>query len=123
MQSRSLVGKEVAVVVNEPWDFFTAHGAGPFRAKVLQIGPDPDVPTEDAALLRLETPLIYDGVDCEYFIARRRHEDDRIDALLTGAEIHSGLTRIPADRANSENPFDLSWWRGGVGLIATLRKV
>jgi hypothetical protein len=118
-----IIGSRVAILVSDPWDFVTINGAGPFMSTLLRIGPDPDVGGHEAALLQLETPLVYEGVSCEYFIASPRHERDDLSSLASGAEVLCGLTCIPADRANSANPFDLSWWRGGVGLIATVRKV
>ncbi len=122
MTTTNLVGIEVIIVVSDPWEFLTEHGTGPFIATVIQIGADQYVPGKKAILLQLKNPLIYNGLTCEYFIASPRLEGRNITALATGGEVYCGLTRIPADRAISSDPFDLSWWRGGVALVATLHQ-
>lgn len=121
MAIADLSGTRLRVIVSEPWEFVTAHGAGPFRGTILQTGPNEWSPGTEAILLQLKGPLIYEGVTCEYFIACPRVEGENVNALAVGQEIHCALTRIPSERANSPNPFDLSRWRGGVALVATLR--
>jgi hypothetical protein len=121
MTKAALEGLEVIIVVSDPWEFGTAHGSGPFLATVLQVGPKHWDSGTDAILLRLETPLVYEGITCEYFIASPRLDGGDIKALARGTEVDCTLTRIPADRAMSANPFDLSWWRGGIGLVGSLR--
>jgi hypothetical protein len=122
MSKANLVGMEVAIVVSDPWEFGTVHGTGPFFATVLQIGPNEWNPRTDAILLRLESPLIYKGVTCEYFVACPRVEGGDVNALATDAEVDCALTQTPSDRAHSPTPFDLSWWRGGIGLTGTVRR-
>jgi hypothetical protein len=122
MTKVGLIGMEMSIIVSDPWEFGTVHGTGPFIAKVLQIGIDQYIPGKELLLLQLKTPLIYQDVTCEYFIASPRLEGGDIKALVAkGDEVYCSLIRIPAERATSKNPFDLSWWRGGIGLIGTLR--
>jgi len=121
MAKDNLIDMEVVITVSDPWEFGTMHGTGPFVARVLQVGVDQHIPGKKAILLQLETPLTYQGVTCEYFVGSPRLERGDICALTKGDEVYCSLTRIPADRATATNPFDLSWWRGGIGLIGTLR--
>jgi hypothetical protein len=78
---------------------------------------------KEALLLKLHTPLSYRGINCEYFVASPRHEGTDLESLVSGAVVTFAFTRIPEDRATSANAFDLSWWRGGIGLIGTLQNV
>ncbi len=122
MTAATMVGTDITILVSEPWEFCSVNGAGPFLATVLAVGPNHWYPTGQAILLRLRSPVTYKGAACEYFIASPRYEGGDLQKLATGTDVDCGLTHIPADRAASANPFDLAWWRGGVGLIATLRR-
>ena len=113
--------------VGDPWDFMEEHGEGPLPCKVLQVGYDYWVlaqnnQKEEALLLQLENPVVFEGTSCEYFVAGPRHVGDSVSKLVDGSAVYCGLARIPEDKATSSDPFDLSWWRGGVGLIGTLRR-
>jgi len=122
MSKGQVIGMELEVVVSDPRDFGTIHGTGPFFSKVLQVHGEENVPGKGSILLRLKTPLEYEGVSCEFFVASPRLENENLRSLIEGKEVFCNLTRIPSERAASSNPFDLSWWRGGVGLIAALRR-
>lgn len=122
MTVAELVGMRVSITVSDPWDFGTEHGTGPFAAKVLQAGSNYWVSGEDALLLQLETSLSYQGSTCEYFVATPRFEIGSLASLISGYKVECNFTRVPESRTTSANPFDLSWWRGGVGLIGTLQK-
>jgi hypothetical protein len=117
------IGVEVNTLVSDPWDFGTIHGVGPFLAKILEVDIDKNTGKVQGLLLQLKTPLIYQNIDCEYFIAKLRHETGEFESLLTNKEVNCNLTRISTDCATSTNPFNLNYWRGGVGLIVSLQKV
>jgi hypothetical protein len=119
-RTTGLEGLPVRLVVSDPWEFGTAHGTGPFPATVLAVGAKHRDPRTDAVLVRLTPPLVHDGVPVEYLIATPRLEGADVKALAAGQPVDAALTRIPAERAQSGDPFDLSWWRGGLGLIGRL---
>lgn len=121
MTKLNAIGLELTTYVSEPWEFVSLNGAGPFIAKVLAA--KTNEPGKEMLLLQLHKPLSYRDIDCEYFVATLRHEGANLESLLTGAVVTFALTRIPEDRATSTNSFDLSSWRGGVGLIGTLQRV
>lgn len=121
MPNPSLAGMEVMIVVSDPWDFGTAHGTGPFAGKVLKVGRGEHVSGGQSILIQLNIPLDYQDVRCEFFVASPRSAMGSFDSLMEGEAVDCNLTRIPTDRATSTNPLDLSWWRGGVVLIGTLR--
>lgn len=121
MTASRLEGRRVEAVVSDPWEFVTEHGSGPFGATVVRVGPNSWKSESEALLVRLDGPLAFQGVPCEYFVASPRHATATIASLGSGAEVSCGLTRVSAEAANSPDPFDLSRWRGVVALLATLR--
>jgi hypothetical protein len=121
MTISGLTGKDVSILVSDPWEFVTEHGAGPVSAKILQTGPHSRGADTDAMLVRFDKPVTFRNLHCEYFIAAPRLETDSLEALAKGTEMHCNLTRIPEEQAVSHTPFDLSSWRGGIALIGTIR--
>lgn len=128
MDASGLIGMAVSISVSDPWEFDDLHGDGPLVGKILQVGPDYwarlySHGEKEALLLQLAKPLTFEGVVCEYFIASSRHETAHIGLLAGGDEVHCSLTRIPKEQATSLAPFDLHQWRGGIGLLALLKRV
>jgi hypothetical protein len=113
-----IIGMKVEIAVSDPWEFETETGTGTLYAKILQVGMENSAP---AILLQVENPVKYKNMVCEYFVASPRHTGTDLSTLLNDSEVFCALTLIPSDRIKSENPFDLSWWRGGVALIATVK--
>jgi len=122
MATKNLIGSDIELIVSDPWEFCSVHGTGPFLAKVTKVGRDSQIPTKEAIQIRFSTPLPYKGMLCEYFITSPRLESGDLGDLVYDREVFCSLTAISADRANSPDPFDLSWWRGGIGLIGTMRR-
>jgi len=100
--------------LTDPWDIVSAIGSGPFFARV--VGSEPPTQT---LLLELDPPFQYQSIECRYFVARARHEGVNLSDL-NSRTITCNMTLIPEDRARGATPFDLSWWRGGLGVIADL---
>ena len=113
---------QVRIMVSDPWDWGSQFGCGPFFAQALKWEQSDDG-RATSMLLRLSEPRTFEDVDCEYFIARPRHENSRLEGIARGQEVECGMTRITEEQVNSDKPFDLSRWRGGVGLIGSVRVV
>ncbi len=113
---QNLISKNVEIGVSDPWEFESETGVGKLSARVLQVGREGSI---SALLLQVDFPVKFKDVICEYFIASPRHKGKDF-TLLDKMSVPCGFTLIPRERAESENPFDLSWWRGGVGLIGGL---
>lgn len=109
----------VEITVSDPWEWGTEVGCGPFPAKVLKwkMGPD-GKPTQ--MLLSFLEPKTFQGVECTYFVGGPRFVGHRLEDVIRGGMVDCDLTRIPEERVNSADPFDLSWWRGGVGLTCAV---
>jgi len=116
-------GMTVEIIVSDPWDFGTAHGAGPFKACLTCAASDPNRAMKGtAAVFKLEETRMFRDVKCEYFVAQTRHEGSDLERLSVGEPVNCNLICIPVERALSDNPLDLAWWRGGVSLLASVRK-
>jgi hypothetical protein len=115
---KRLIGEALAFQASDPWDAVTVLGDGVLLLTVRQVGQDFDSPTREALLLSMDPPVEIRGQSCRHFVASSRYEGKEIHGILAGERIIVAVTHIPDDRM--ANPFDLSWWRGGVALIGTL---
>lgn len=120
---RHLIGKKVEISISDPWEFETETGTGKMLAVILEIGREMlHLDTESsttALLLQVDRPIEYKGDICEFFIASPRHQGKDF-TLLDEMAVPCAFTLIPLHRAKSENPFDLSWWRGGIALTGAI---
>ena len=110
--------RRVKVVLVDPWDLVTTAGSGPFGASIAKSGLNQI--GRATMLVRLDKPFMLSGDKYHYFVATARHENSSLEDLERNLTITCNLIRIPSDRAEGSNPFDLSWWRGGGAAIADL---
>lgn len=115
-----LKGMRVRVYLVDPWELVTAVGTGPLHALVLQVGRDSWLPEAKSLLLQLAMPFEFGGVVCEYVIASSRYRHDDLAGIAGGSSIVCGFTRISSEQAASDDPFDLTNWRGGLAWLGTL---
>lgn len=99
--------------ISDPWELGEALKWQAFDASIISV-------EGDDVLIRLLKPFVYKGVICEFFIASPRHEGDQVACLANGKSLFCGMTHIPPEQANSNRPFDLSSWRGGIAVIGNL---
>lgn len=119
-ESNTPVGMHVCVYLVDPWELVTAVGSGPLEATVLQVGRDSWLPEAKSLLLQLAMPFEFGGVVCEYVIASSRYRHDDLTGIAGGSSIVCGFTRISGEQAASDDPFDLTNWRGGLAWLGTL---
>lgn len=115
----TLLGRELRVIANEPWDFAGAWG-GWRPAIVVALSANHDEVGAPELLLRLATPVEFDGTPRTYFVATPRYRNRTFQELSSGP-VEGDLTWIPDQQADSPGRFDLSEWRGGLAAIATLK--
>jgi hypothetical protein len=108
----------IKIIVSDPWDFVTAEGSGPFRAQIIKTTKEESGRLR--ALIKLDTPIMFDKLTYEYLVAENRHLQHPLDEIVSGTKIPCSLTVTSPERAKSSNPTDLSWWRGGGTLTATI---
>src|SRR5256885_9165404 len=119
MKSNDFVGRKVHVLVVDPWDFVTTNGSGPFPATIIRTTNGSVGKTR--LLLEFDTPISYKNQQCLYFVADTRLTDQTMDTLFSNGKVGVNLNCVPDERLKSAEPFDLSWWRGGLSLIADLQ--
>lgn len=117
---QKLVGRELCVIVNDPWEFSSVWGTWR-QATIERVGRAHAAPEASAVLIRLAMPVEYQGMSCEYFVASPRYAGQEINALETQESLEASLTCVPQPKVTDGDPFDLGWWRGGAAGIATLR--
>ena len=117
---KELEGLSISIIVSDPWDFCTAHGTGPFRAKILRTGRD-DETGHLKALIELDHPLVFQAVEYRYLVSEDASYERPLESLLARSEADCGMAVISQERVDSSNPLDLSWWRGGPALTGTIK--
>lgn len=124
MSEKALVNKTVNIGFSEPWDLSEK------LEKDNSIGIITDAGTsinkyygnkEECVIISLKKSFQFDGLECKYFVASPRHEGITFKNLLNGDGINCSFVRVTKEQAESDNPFDTSWWRGSGGFIATIK--
>lgn len=103
----------VNVKISDPWDLGEALGWKPLAAEIISI-------KGESALVRLYNPFEFRKTCCQYFVASARYEGDTLANLAAGKPLFCGMTRVSTEQAKSSDPHDLSKWRGGMAMIATV---
>ncbi|MFA5858528.1 MAG: hypothetical protein WC955_05635 [Elusimicrobiota bacterium] len=111
--ANKLIGKSVILSIGDPWDFETEQGTGILKATIIAI-------KKDNFLLKLEKIVVFRNVECEYLVASTRYHVDIWDEISKNKPVTIAATVISKDRALGKDPFDLSWWRGGIGLLGDM---
>ena len=79
-----------------------------------------ELSSDTALLARLQEPLWHEGKPITHVVVQARHESDGFRDLKPGRKFSCNVTAIPAEQAASDNPLDLSWWRGGTAAITDM---
>jgi len=107
----NLIGEEVFIVANE----FIEES---LSVTILAFNED-----KRQLLLKIQPSLIVKDIIYPYAIASTRLEGDDWKTLVQDALIGCSITWIPTDKFKINNPFDLSWWRGGATAITSMGSV
>lgn len=114
------VGRRVQLVVSDPWDLVAPDGSVRFDATVMCAATYSNGAEEERLVIRLLNPTVWHEQTIEFFVARERHGRGLVDDLALGQAVECALIAIEAGRAHSSDPFDTSWWRGGLAANASL---
>jgi len=104
-------GARVSVQISEPWDLGERLAWRELTGEIAVVDA-----SENAVLIELDVS-VSDGKD--FFlnlVASPRHEGKRIADLSVEDSIICSFTGLTDERAQSKDPLDISWWRGG-GLV------
>ena len=122
-----LVGRDVSIVVSDPWQFGAEVGTGPFEASIRRVFSSAQASQtghveEERVLLQLARPFKYDGLKCEHLLAAPRLEGPWLDSLDAGNEVATNLMRVSEERTRMADPFHSGPSRErGFALIGSIR--
>lgn len=119
----SVVGRTIAVSISEPLEVAGVADTAPQVAEVLRVGVETGGGNDASILLRLKHPFSHEGIERQYFVVVTRYEGDDLLDLLRGEAIVCNLASAPAAQVQSADGLDLTAWRGGLVLTATLGAV
>lgn len=108
-----LVGLRLRFIVSEPWEFEAKNGFCSLDGKVVRAN-------DEALMFQSDKKVIVGTGAYDTFICSARLECGFLDMLTHGNDLWCSATGLPQEKINSSDPFDLSWWRGGGGVIGTL---
>ncbi len=116
-----IVGSSVEIQISDPFDLGVLLDGKPLIGKLLAY----DAPSDEDwnVLIRLNEPFDYSNAHCEYFVGGPRHVGTSLRAFVDGSRPFCSFTHISKERAQSQTPMDLTWWRGGIGIIGNLKMV
>jgi hypothetical protein len=109
-----LMNRVVSVLISEPWELSTPAG-GTGRKAVVKATHGGSA----SLLLELQEPVLHDKATYRMLVAVPRGHRPLVDTLAAGESAEADLYGIPEDRT-PEDPFNLDWWRGGLGIVGTL---
>jgi hypothetical protein len=107
----------ITISVSDPWDFGEAIEWKLLAGQMLQVADDDQ---GGRGLIMLDDAVNYDGSAWRYFVAKVRHQGDKITSLHSGKKVLSSMIGISAERAKSAQPLDTDHWRGGLAFIGDL---
>lgn len=92
----SLIGKRVALMISDPWEFGTECGVGPFYGRFTDAGTE-RISTVDVqrVLVALERPINYSSTIYVSAICNMRHEGNSLNDLQAGLAISVNVTFLP----------------------------
>lgn len=112
------MNRRVYIRLSDPWDLGKALGWRQLEGSIVNIKFDDGLPV--SVLVKLSESFNYKDTDCEYFIVSKRLKDGDFGAFAHGSALFSAMTRIPSSQVSADDPFDLSYWRGGVAIIGEI---
>lgn len=107
----------ICIRITEPWSFGEERAwkplIGVIVARTIADG-------TEKFLVRLEEETAFEGGKSRFLVGSSRTVHDIVPKDGADKPILCSYTFIPAERAESPDPFDLSWWRGGGAFIGDM---
>jgi hypothetical protein len=103
----------VELRISDPWELGEYLGWRTLESLVLRED-------RDAWLVELVQPFRYHDGEYRYIVVESRHQGTELSQIYGGAEISCNVTVTTAERAKSDQPCDISWWRGGHAMIGSV---
>ena len=108
-----LIGKKIEFSISDPFELGGETASGLVEAVEEANG--------GSILIKMNKPLFHENVSYEYFVASPRYKNGNMGLLLKNETVDCGLTNTTPERARSASPCDVSWWRGGLGMIGGVK--
>jgi len=99
----------VKISVSDPWDVGEAVRWRQIRCKLIQTESGQSI----KALIIFDEPIRYHGSIYSYAVILPRRSENQIAELFGGEMVSCVLYGITNEQAESDNPLDISKWRGG----------
>jgi hypothetical protein len=116
----SLVGAIATLWVSDPWDWGTDVGTEPVLVQITRLATSES--SRQAILVKMDPPRLFKHQEVEYLVGQPRYVDTRmVDDLSAGKLVYCGFSPLTKERVSSADPFDLSWWLGGTGLVGSMK--
>lgn len=104
-----LIDKSVQVSVSDPWEFYSENNGNIFKATVIKA-------ELNNILIISEKMINFDTLQYNMFVCSIRLQGDTFEDLFNREYVCCNITAMPQDKI-SNDPFDVSWWRGGGGAM------
>jgi len=101
----------VVLKLSDPWDMGESLGWPQIAGVVVKEG--------ESWLIEIDQPFEYGGVEYRFVVVQARHVGKVLNDSVS-EDLPCNMTRIASERAASEDPCDLSWWRGGHAMIGSI---
>ena len=120
-----LLGKKIALMISDPWDFGTKCGVGPFYGTLTDSGTEIIAEVDiQKALIALDRSINYLGAIYDFAICHIRHECSSLSDLQSGATIAVNITLLPiqAKTFSDISPDDLGSGFAAIGSLSANSK-
>jgi hypothetical protein len=103
----------VVINLSDPWEMCEALGWPAISGIVAH---------SDAVswLVKIDQPFVHANAEYRFLVVSPRHEDKSL-ANAVSEDVPCNMIRTTPERASSESPCDVSWWRGGHAMIGSVR--
>jgi hypothetical protein len=103
MSLRSILSLPLEITIDDPWDFGTQCGVGPFAAEGTRLL---ELSLGEGLILRLRTACTYNEQICEFLIATPRHAGRSFADLLGGSTLPCNLAVLRGEEEAASVPAD-----------------
>lgn len=110
----------VIIIVSDPWDVGEAVEWKPIRGELFETQGSEQ---SGKALVKFEKPITYQNTAYHYAVVSPRRRENPLAGLVGGNMVSCVLTGIADEQATSDNPLDISKWRGGLAFEGDVNTV
>lgn len=102
----------VVLQLSDPWDMGEALGWPRMPGRVV-------LESDGSWLVELDDPFRYAGAEYRFVVVSPRHVGVNLGEA-SRQSVPCNMTRTTSERATSDDPCDVSWWRGGRAMVGSV---